>query len=296
MTFQRLMSRPAVIAGLTISLLAATPSYAADPDYPAILVSADGLYDMVAAPDMTPSLVIVDVRPRAAYDDSHIPGAVHLAADDLIDPNTPVEGDLWSEEVLVNLIRTRGIWADDHVVIYDDRGGFHAARLFWLLEYFGHRHVSILDGGFPAWQAAGHDTSTVNPFVYPSDFSPSLSPRRMASADWLLEHRNDDGLVVIDVRGADAYAAGHIPWAANIPWVENLDDDDTMRPLDDLRAHFAAHGVTPDSNIAVHCQNGKAAAHSYFVLRLLGFPQVRVYDRSWAEWGSAGDLPVAAGS
>ena len=93
------------------------------------------------------------------------------------------------------------------------------------------------------------------------------------------------------MRPAKLYQAGHIPWARNIAWSQNLTEAGTMKSADELNLHFATLGVTPDKNVAVHCQNGKAAAHSYFTLRLLGYPQVRSYDRSWAEWGSADDLP-----
>ena len=79
--------------------------------------------------------------------------------------------------------------------------------------------------------------------------------------------------------------------AKSIPWKRNLAEDGTLKSAAQLKTHFAALGVTPDKNIAVHCQNGKAAAHSYFTLRLLGYPRVRSYDRSWAEWGAADDLP-----
>ena len=115
--------------------------------------------------------------------------------------------------------------------------------------------------------------------------------RRIASADWLLERRADPNVVVIDVRPPALYQKGHIPWARSIPWAQNLAADGTMKSADELLAHFASHGVTPERNIASHCQDGKASAHTYFTLRLLGFPRIRSYDRSWAEWGAADDLP-----
>jgi thiosulfate/3-mercaptopyruvate sulfurtransferase len=98
-------------------------------------------------------------------------------------------------------------------------------------------------------------------------------------------------VVVIDVRPSALFAKGHIPWARSIPWSLNLKADKTMKSADELLAHFASHGVTPDKNIASHCQDGKASAHSYFTLRLLGYPRLRSYDRSWMEWGAADDLP-----
>lgn len=142
----------------------------------------------------------------------------------------------------------------------------------------------------------GRDVVAALPYPRPTVFALTLSDRRLATADWLLDRRADPEVVVIDVRPAEMFEAGHIPWARNIPWSENLAPDRTLKPAKDLLRQFRKHGVTPDRNVAVHCRDGKAAAHSYFTLRLLGFQRVRSYDRSWAEWGATDDLPKAVGT
>lgn len=130
----------------------------------------------------------------------------------------------------------------------------------------------------------------------PGAFTPSPMPRRMANADYILSHRDDPNTVVIDVRPPDAYAKGHIPWARNIPWSQNLGEDGLFLPAPALREHFEGHGVTPDRNVVIHCQVGLASSHSYVALRLLGYPRVRVYHRSWAEWGADPSLPAETGA
>ncbi len=275
------------VAGLTGS-----NAMAAGYSNPQLLTSAAELAVMLDRKDVR----VIDVRSKTAYDAGHIPGALHLGADDVIDPNAPVEGVLRPQAELVDMIGKRGIDKNVHVVLYDDKGGFHAARLFWMFEYFGHSKVSILNGGIPKWIAENRKLSRHKVRTQPTTFTPTLMPRRTASADWLLDRRNDTNVVVIDVRPAGMFDKGHIPWATNIPWAKNLAADKTMKPADELREHFAAFGVEPEKNVAVHCQSGKAAAHSYFTLRLLGFPRVRTYDRSWAEWGAADDLPKAFGA
>jgi thiosulfate/3-mercaptopyruvate sulfurtransferase len=160
-----------------------------------------------------------------------------------------------------------------------------------MLEYFGHRKVGILNGGIPKWIADGRKLSRDVSQVRRADFTLTLTSHRAADADWILERRNDPNVTVIDVRPPQLYQKGHIPWAKSIPWALNLEKDATMKPAGALRAHFASFGVTPDRNIAIHCQDGKAASHSYFALRLLGYPRVRTYDRSWSEWGMADELP-----
>jgi thiosulfate/3-mercaptopyruvate sulfurtransferase len=278
----------AVITGLASAAQAKPAKYG----NPELLMTTAGLQELVGQVD----IVIVDVRPKAAYDEGHIPEAVHLAADDIIDPSSHVEGELLPLQMLAEMLGDRGINAKTSVVLYDDQGGFPAARLFWLLEYFGHRKASILNGGITKWRQEAREMSAAIPIVdRPTTFPLTLTERRHATADWILDRQADPSVVVIDVRPTKMYAAGHIPWARSIPWADNLAPDKTMKPAAELIRHFAAHGVTAGKNIVVHCQQGKAAAHSYFTLRLLGYPRVRSYDRSWAEWGAADDLPKATG-
>jgi thiosulfate/3-mercaptopyruvate sulfurtransferase len=280
-----------MLAGLVLAIAIGTglpaPSGAADYANPHLLVSTGTLNDMLAHDDVR----IIDVRAKSDYDAGHIPKALSIPADSVNDPTAQVEGARLLDDRLAELFGSRGIDKNTQVVLYDDKGGFHAARLFWMLDYFGHRKVAILNGGIQKWTADGHKLSLDQVKAKPARFTPTPMERRAASADWLLERRTDTNVVVIDVRPTALFQKGHIPWARSIPWAQNLAADGTMKTADELIAHFAAHGVTPDKNIASHCQDGKASAHSYFTLRLLGFPRVRSYDRSWAEWGSADDLP-----
>ncbi len=289
------------VALCAIVTAATLPASAEDYANPDLLMTVDALASAAAVSQRTgevtygESAVVIDVRPAAAYGDGHIPGALQMDPDAVADPNSPVPGDLRPVADLADLFAGLGISPETEVILYDDRGGFHAARVFWVLEYLGHRNVRMIDGGIQAWVADGNtvETGAAPTGITPGQFAPAVTPRRFASADWILERQDDAETVVIDVRPTHMYAEGHIPWAQNIPWSQNLEDDLTMRTAEELRAHFEALGVTPDDNIVVHCQNGLASAHSYFALRLLGYPQVRTYHRSWVEWGSAGDLPVA---
>jgi thiosulfate/3-mercaptopyruvate sulfurtransferase len=277
----------AAAAALVLATLASSPTQAEGYANSHLLITTIQLADMLGDKNVR----VIDVRPKADYDAGHIPGAIHLGADDVIDPTSHVPGARLPDMKLAQMLGERGIDKDTKVVLYDDKGGFHAARLFWMLEYFGHRKVGILNGGIPKWIADGRQLSLEDPRARRAEFTLTLTSHRAADADWLLERRDDPNVTVIDVRPPQLYEKGHIPWAKSIPWALNLEKDGTMKPAGALRAHFASFGVVPERNIAIHCTDGKAASHSYFTLRLLGYPRVRTYDRSWSEWGMADELP-----
>jgi thiosulfate/3-mercaptopyruvate sulfurtransferase len=264
---------------------------------PHLLATPAELEAMLAGPDKP---LVLDLRPAEAYAAGHVPLAVHLDifGISLIDSDpAPLRAFLW---ILEHLLASRGVSASRQVVVYDEQSGPRAARAFWALEYFGHAHTRLLDGGFCAWQGAGHPVTTevTVPEVTSWTGTPALD--RIASYRDVLERLDTADAVVLDTRSDGEYfgttvraaRGGCIPGAVHIEWSDNLAPDGSFKSADQLRAMYDPAGVTPDKEVLTYCQGGYRAAHAYLALRLLGYPRVRNYVGSWKEWGDRLELPV----
>jgi thiosulfate/3-mercaptopyruvate sulfurtransferase len=281
-----------LVATVLISCQVSTPETTPNLD---LLVDTD----WVASHLGDDAVRIVDMRPMDDYIQGHIPGAVHLDLTAVRATTDGVRGQVAPLQTVEVVLGKLGIDVQTTVVIYDADTGIDAARLFWTLEYYGHKDVHLLDGGWSAWRRAGKEVSTELPTVAPKTFVAQPQPELIADAAWMLAHLNDENPTIVDARSVEEYRGedvraergGHIPGAILVDWQTTLNDDGSFKDVSALETLYRSAGLEPGQEVATYCQTGHRAAHNYFTLRLLGYT-VRLYDGSWEDWGNRPDTPV----
>ncbi len=251
-----------------------------------------------------PAVLIVDLCDPTHYTAGHVPGAVHLDYADLVRAEPPAMGLLPTEARLSEVLSRIGLTPNRQVVAYDEEGNGRAGRLLWTLATLGHERVSLLNGGIHAWDAAAEPLEAG--FHPPSRSTCQARfvdpPTAVADQDYILSRLGQPDLALLDTRtpaeftGLDVRAArgGHIPGAVNLNWTDAMDPQRQWRFQPDpvLRKLLERRGVTPDKEVIVYCQTHHRSAHTYWVLRYLGYPRVRGYPGAWSEWGNDPGLPV----
>ena len=266
-----------------------------------LLIEPDQLEAQLGAAD----LMVVDLCKHDTYATAHIPGAVHLDYPQIVAVRQPVMGLLPDAHTLSALFSHIGLTPDTHVVAYDDEGGGRAARLLWTLDAVGHSRASILNGGLHSWVKEGHPVANTEQKPTPSDYPVNIDTTPLANQQFIREHLEDDSVVLLDARSPEEFRgekkfaarAGRIPGAVNMDWFLLMDQPRNMRlkPEDELRRLFAERGITADQTVVAYCQTHHRSALSYFVMKLLGFNNIKGYPGSWSDWGNSDDTPIETG-
>ena len=242
-----------------------------------------------------------DAQGRNVYNEAHIPGARFVDLDtDLSHAGGPGRHPLPTHEAFRDTCERLGIDRSAHVVLYDDRGGAIAARMWWMLTNQGQPRVSVLDGGLDAWIAIDGPMT---------DDVPTATRATLQSRPWTgtvdrhqVEHRPDSA-ILIDARAPERYrgddepidpVAGHIPGALSVPLTGNLNTNMTFRIPGELRERYVSAGVGDAEDVMVLCGSGVTACHNILAMVIAGMPGARLYVGSWSDWSSVG-LPTAVG-
>lgn len=262
----------------------------------------------------TPHIVVVDTRwyllnppqGREEYLASHIAGAVHLSIDHDLSAEAwdgPGRHPLPKPARFIETMSNAGIDSTCHVVIYDSAGGSTSTRLWWLLRYYGHTQVSILDGGWQAWQAAGGAVHSGNETRSARQFVGQPNPAMTVNADQVDYLRQQQSVLILDARAHERYTgavepfgprAGHIPGAVSAPFAGNLTAEGTLKSPAELAARYHELGANQAQQVVCYCGSGVTATHDIFAMHLAGI-DATLYPGSWSDWSSQESRPIATG-
>lgn len=253
----------------------------------------------LAKPEIGRQFIILDARPRKAFDEKRVPGARWVDALAWAKAfGSGNDGEAWSRR-----IGDLGIDGATKVVVYDGAFSKDAARMWWILRYWGVADVRLLNGGWAAWQAAGLPLEADKPqSPAAKTFQATPQAKRLATKGQLLASLKDKTLQIVDARsqaefcGADKQKNKHggaIPGARHLEWIDLIDKKtQRFKGADQLRTLFREAGVELNRPTATHCQTGGRAAVMAFVMELMGATDVSNYYASWSEWGNADDTPI----
>ncbi|MEJ7763056.1 MAG: sulfurtransferase [Thermomicrobiales bacterium] len=277
----------------------------------------------VMANGADPSVRLVALTPADDFAAGHIPGAVGVDWPALELGDTGEAAIAAWEEGVAATLAALGITPGETVVAYDG-GTLFAARLWWVLDYLGHADVRILNGGLPAYLAAGGpvEEGPVEPGAAAEPYPVHARPETLATLDEVLIGLDDPAVARVDARQPEEYVAGHIPGAVNLPYPANAEPVPpglplpgsagtpstresagpaalplplVWKPASDLRDLYADLNVTPDQTVMPYCTTGVRSAVTAFTLRLIGYERVALYTGSWAEWERDPTTPKETG-
>ena len=266
--------------------------------------------EWVAAHLEDPSVVIAEVNTdlEAGYRQGHVPGAVgwNLHAD--VEDKT--RRDVPSIRQFEELLGRSGVSNDTTVVLYGDGNNRSATWAFWVMKYYRHEDVRLMNGGRKRWLDEGRPLSIEVPSPVAKTYKAGVPDRSLrAQRDYIVSSLRNRSVRLLDTRTLEEYTGvpdsaaatpqpeiyskGRIPGAIHVPWDEAANEDGTFRPIDDLRRMYEEKGITPDAEVIPYCRLGVRASYTWFVLKyLLGYDQVRNYDGSWTEWGNMVGMPI----
>ncbi|MBZ5557919.1 MAG: sulfurtransferase [Acidobacteriia bacterium] len=256
--------------------------------------------DWVAAHAADVNVRVVDMR-QSGFADGHVPGAVALSPVAIRDAKAPPTF-LPTPAAFDAMMARLGISNATRVVVYDERGGIYGARLWWILNYFGHPNVALMNGGWLKWSAEHRPTSKETPSPPAGQFTAKPQPKWLATASDVVAAIGKPGIRIVDARtrneidGTDLRnikRGGFIKSSTPVYWEDLLDPQaKTFKSADEIRKLYEDRGILPSQEVIAYCQVGMRASVDLFALHLVGYDKLRNYYGAWEEWGNRDDLPI----
>ncbi len=256
------------------------------------------------------TIAIIDVSKEADYNTEHLPGAINVSRSHFTDQEADFGGVIAPKAQMEELLSQLGITPTTRLILYDNKGLCEAARLWWILNRYGHKNMQLMNGGLAYWKLNNYPLSSEIPPITKTNyqFEGEINNAHYASLEDVQNAIDNPNIALLDARTLDEYTgqfqkngafkAGRIPNSEWCDWGNNVDYDSTQKfkSINELNALYSNLGITPDQEVIVYCQSGVRSAHTTFVLtELLGFKNVKNYDGSWIEWSYHDDLSIDSG-
>lgn len=237
-----------------------------------------------------PEVKIIDTRRQVDYKENHIKDALSIPVTTFVKSVGRLKDppDIKKFEDLMN---KNGIKNNSSVVAYDDQMGVYSSKFLWTLELYGHKDMYILDRNFSKLQPNKNKITRDESEIKKSNYSATLN-KYLASINHILKLKGNNN-TIIDAGERMDFLNGHIPNAINIPWRICVGEDKNFLPKENLNRIFKEHGISYDKETIVYCKDGMTSAYIYTALRMLGYKNILLYSRGYAEWEDSNQKKIA---
>lgn len=241
---------------------------------------------------------ILDVRSAQAYAAGHVPQAMRVDGSEWAKAfQDGKDASGWSKR-----LSELGLTRDSKVVVYDDASNKDAARVWWILKFWGVRDVRLLHGMWNGWKSGGYEQSKLIMHAITTDYEVQRQEDRLATKQQILQYLQDKSAGIIDARTEAEFTGknklnnkfgGCIPGAKHLDWADLVESKtQRFKSADELKSLFASHQIDLNKPQVAHCQGGGRSSVMNFAMELMGAKAVRNYHASWGEWGNSDDVPI----